>query len=75
MNSAYLVGSDESQFIVDKVYGEDELEDAIAYCESRKNYKYAWQVRKAGFGADWLDWEIVHTTPKYLDDRPSKPVK
>ena len=59
----YLVGSQEDHFIVDRVYATEA--DAIAYCDSRANWKYVWKVKKAGFGDDWIGWATVHVTPRH----------
>jgi hypothetical protein len=57
---AYLVGSCEKHFVVDRVYAGFEL--AKAYCKSRKNAKHSWIVLRLKEGEDLASGEIVFRT-------------
>ena len=63
MDHVYIVGShlhaSGRYFIADRVY--INLEDAMRYCNSRRNHKYIWTVEKAPTGGvDYNEWETVH---------------
>ena len=58
----YLVGSCERHFIVDRVFLD--AKQAIDYCESRKNNKYAWAVNVLWPNCDWWSRETIHRTEK-----------
>lgn len=60
--TAYVVGSREYHFIIDRVYFD--LHKAIGYCDSRKNRDCEWQVRAVTNGLEYWDWKTVHRTEK-----------
>ncbi len=68
MDFVYVVGShlhaSGKYFIADRVYLN--LEEAIIYCNNRKNSKYVWTVQKAPTdGTDYNQWENVHRSFDY----------
>lgn len=66
--SVYVVGSwdrYESVFKADRVYGPGQLEEAIAYSNSRANNDgQNWNVFETRPGLDWIGWTVVHHTPR-----------
>lgn len=58
----FLVGSVEKHLIVDRAFTDKAA--AIAYCNSRRNDKYAWMVVEIGDGAPWLTRKVIHHTEK-----------
>lgn len=63
LTTVYAVGSNQKRrFIVDIIF--DNREDAIRYCDRRRNNECSWRVEEVPLNRGWVEWTSIHTTPK-----------